>query len=195
MFTDNWPSCIVTAFDLVGTRGLAASGKGSSAMIDMHNRAAAKINHDLPLHSHGYIWNDSVLLLSYMTEPNWSKQGFFAELNAFKSFLEQQCGTSMYAISVKGLAFPQDIMTQAVFNGQIADQPRAVVLKTSSWAMANCFLIEKALGHHRADWYIDSRITAGANLPKSFASEIIDLLPKNDPRTIDMFKGSIGIDG
>ena len=195
MLTDNWPSCVVTAFDLIGTRSLAASGKGSSAMIEMHRRAVAKINHGLPLHSHGYIWNDSVLLLSYMTEPNWSKPGFFAELNDFKSFLEQQCGASMYAISVKGLTFPQDTMMSAVFNGQIADQPRAVVLKTSSWAMANCFLIEKDLGHHRADWYIDSRITTGANLPKPFASEVIDLLPKKEPRTIDMFRGSIGVKG
>nr|WP_315438325.1 hypothetical protein [uncultured Pseudomonas sp.] len=162
-------------------------------MIEMHSRAVAKINHGLPLHSHGYIWNDSVLLLSYTTEPNWSTLGFFAELNDFKSFLEQQCCASMYAISVKGLAFPQDVMTPAVFNGQIASQPRAVVLKTSSWAMANCFLIEKDLGHHRADWYIDSRITDGASLPKPFASETINLLPKKEPRTIDMFRGEIGI--
>ena len=194
MFTKNWPSCIVIAFDLIGTRSLAASGKGSSAMIEMHSRAVTKINQGLPLHSHGYIWNDSVLLLSYMTEPNWSTRGFFVELNDFKSFLERECGASMYAISVKGLTFPQDIMTPAVFNGQIADQPRAVVLKTSSWAMANCFLIEKALGHNRADWYIDSRITAGANLPKPFASEAVDLLPKKEPRTIDMFKGNVNVE-
>lgn len=164
-------------------------------MIEMHNRAVAKINHGLPLHSHGYIWNDSVLLLSYMTEPNWSKRGFFAELVDFKSFLEQQCNTSIYAISVKGLAFPQDIMAPAVFNGQLANQPRAVVLKTSSWAMANCFLIEKALKRHRADWYIDSRITKDANLPVPFASEKVELLPKNQARTIHMFKGCIRVGG
>lgn len=195
MNSDNWPPCIVTAFDLVGTRSLAASGKGSSAMMTMHSRAVAKINHGLPLHSHGYIWNDSVLLLSYMTEPNWSKNGFFAELNEFKSFLQQACGASMYAISVKGLAFPNDITAPAVFDGQVAWQPRAVVLKTSSWAMANCFLIEKALGHHRADWYIDSRITTGADLPKPFASEATDLLPKKESRRIDMFRGSIRPNG
>jgi hypothetical protein len=193
MLDDKWSPCIVTAFDLIGTRSLAASGKASSAMIEMHGLAVMKINHGLPLHSHGYIWNDSVLLLSYMTEPNWSKPDFFAELNAFKSFLEEQCNASMYAISVKGLAFPDDITTSAVFNGQISGQPRAVVLKTSSWAMANYFLIEKHLGRHRADWYIDSRISADANLPKPFASDSIDLLPKKERRTIDMFRGNIGI--
>jgi hypothetical protein len=193
MRTDGWPPCIVTTFDLVGTRTLAASGKGSSAMIEMHNCAVTKINHGLPLHSHGYIWNDSVLLMSYTTEPNWSKREFVAELDDFRSYLEQQCGASIYAISVKGLAFPQDIMTPAVFNGQVANQPRAVVLKTSSWAMANCFLIEKALKHHRADWYIDSRITKDANLPAPFASEKVDLLPKDQARTIHMFMGRISV--
>lgn len=160
-------------------------------MIEMHNRAVTKINHGLPLHSHGYIWNDSVLLMSYMTEPNWSKSEFVAELDDFRSYLEQQCGASIYAISVKGMAFPQDEMAPAVFNGLVANQPRAVVLKTSSWAMANCFLIEKALKHHRADWYIDSRITKDANLPAPFASEKVDLLPKDQARTIHMFKGRI----
>ena len=86
-------------------------------------------------------------------------------------------------------------MAPAVFNGQIASQPRAVVLKTSSWAMANCFLIEKDLGHHRADWYIDSRISDGAGLPKPFASENIGLLPKREPRTIDMFNGQLVVKG
>lgn len=191
MSSDNWPSRIVTAFDLVGTRSLSASGKGSSTMMTMHNRAMAEINHGLPLHSHGYIWNDSVLLLSYMTEPNWTKTGFFAELNEFKSFLHQACGAAIYAIAVKGLAFPNNTAVSAISHGQFTDQPRAVLMKTSSWAMANCFLIEKALGHHRADWYIDSRITTGADLPKPFASEATALLPKSEPRRIDMFKGSI----
>ncbi len=86
-------------------------------------------------------------------------------------------------------------MAPAVFNGQIASQPRAVVLKTSSWAMANCFLIEKDLGHHRADWYIGSRISDGAGLPKPFASENIGLLPKREPRTIDMFNGQLVVKG
>ena len=99
-------------------------------MIEMHNCAVIKINDGLPLHSHGYIWNDSVLLMSYTTEPNWSKREFVAELDDFRSYLEQKCSASIYAKSVKGLAFPQDIMAPAVFNGQVANQPRAVVLKT-----------------------------------------------------------------
>jgi len=191
MRKDDWPPCIVTAFDLIGTRNLAASGRGSEKMIKMHNRAIEKINHCLPLHSHGYVWNDSVLLLSYMTKPASERQKLLAELSEFKSFLEEQCGVSLYAISVKGLAFPQDVIAPEVFDRQVSQQPRAVVLKTSSWAMANCFLIEKVLGHHRADWYIDSRITDNLSLPKPIASETIELLPKKQPRTIHMFKGAL----
>ena len=160
-------------------------------MIEMRDRAVAKINHCLPLHSHGYVWNDSVLLLSYTTKPASKRQELLAELSEFKSFLEQQCGVSMYAISVQGLAFPQDIVAPAVFDGQVSQQPRAVVLKTSSWAMANCFLIEEKLRHHRADWYIDSRITEGVTLPVPIASETIALFPKKEPRTIHMFKGAL----
>jgi hypothetical protein len=181
--------CIVTAFDVIGTKDLAASGAGSSQMIEMHSKSVAKINNGLPLHSHGYVWNDSVLLLSYMTEPMWNKQEFFAELSEFKGFIEQQCELSTYAISVQGQAFPQDMVGSAVFNRQIGEQPRAVVLKTSSWAMANCFLIEKKLGHYHADWYIDSRITKDASLPAPVASTEIELLPEKHKRTIHMFKG------
>lgn len=94
----DWPPCIVTAFDLIGTRDLAATGCGSDAMIQMHNVAEAKINCGLPLHSYGYIWNDSVLLLSYRTEPE-ARQGLLAELSMFKSSLEAECGVSIYAIS------------------------------------------------------------------------------------------------
>lgn len=191
MNSQDWLPCVLTAFDLVGIKNLAASGEASSVMMNLHRHAVGKINHGLELHSHGYIWNDSVLLLSYMTEPNWSKCNFFAELDDFRTSLQNACGMSVYGISVQGMAFPQDMFESAVFNGQIAHQPRAIVLKTSSWAMANCFRIEKVLGHNRADWYIDSRITVGADLPPPFASEAIDLLPKNESRDVHMFNGSI----
>lgn len=191
MRTEEWPPCIITAFDLVGTRSLASTGCGSSKMIEMHRRAVAKINNGLPLHSHGYVWNDSILLLSYETKPAHKRTELLAELDDFKAELEAQCAAKLYAISVMGLAFPQDDLAAVVTNGQIAQQPRAVVLKTSSWAMANCFIIEKELGHHRADWYIDSRITRHINLPKPFATNDVVLLPKKVERTIHMFKGSL----
>ena len=192
MTSSDWPPCIVTAFDLVGTKSRAASGRGSSKMIEMRSFAVAKVNNGLPLHSHAYIWNDSVLLLSYETKPTQRRRELLAELEDFKTALEQRCGARTYAISVKGLAFPQDDIAAPVFQGQIANQPRAVVLKTSSWAMANCFVIESTLGHHRADWYIDSRITRDTHISEPFARESLSLLPKKKSREIHMYMGPLG---
>jgi len=189
METDNWPPCIITAFDLVGTRSLSSSGEGSSMMQQMHSFAYSKINYCLLNHEHGYIWNDSVLLLSYQTKPAHKRRVVLDELIDFKRTLDNHCGTTTYAISVMGLAFPSDPMATPVYNGQIGLQPRAVILKTSSWAMANCFRIEEKLGHHHADWYIDSRITTNMELPPPFVSEDLPLLPSNDPRTVNMYRG------
>ena len=101
-------------------------------MIQMHRCAVAKINHGLPRHSHGYVWNDSVLLLSYEAKPAQKRAKVLQELDEFKQWLQGQCGVSVYAISVMGRAFPRDELASAVFDGQVANQPRAVVLKTSS---------------------------------------------------------------
>lgn len=193
MFTEQLQPCIITAFDLIGTRSLAATGQASSAMVHMHRLAVAKINNGLPLHRHGYVWNDSILLLSYEINPAHRRAALLAELSEFKTWLQAQCGESFYAISVMGQAFPHDELAPAVFDGQIAHQPRAVVLKTSSWAMANCFIIEKKLKHHRADWYVDSRITHGVQLQKPFAAEDIELLPKAETRTVHMFRGALNL--
>lgn len=189
----NWEKCIVTIFDLIGTRSLASKGIGSSQMIQMHQNAVSKINHGVPLHAHGYVWNDSVLLLSYETKPAKKRAEVLAELNEFKTWLESRCGAKLYAISVKGMSFHSNEFAPAVFEGQITQQPRAVVLKTSSWAMANCFEIEKSLSKHRADWYIDERITKGVNLGAPFAAEEISLFPNNEKRAIHMFKGNLVI--
>lgn len=191
----DWPACIITAFDFVGTKGDAASGRASFAMIEMHRFAVAKINSGLPHQSHGYVWNDSVLLLSYHTTPARTRLAVLQELSDFKRALELQSGIRTYAMAVRGRAFPDDTLASPVFQGPPAGQPRAIVLKTSSWAMANCFLIEKALKRHRADWYIDSRITRGTGLAEPFATEAVSLLPKNEERNINMYKGFFDAEG
>jgi hypothetical protein len=193
MFSEQLRPCIISMLDLIGTRSQAASGRASSAMVRMHQAAANKINHGLPLHSHGYVWNDSVLLLSYEVSQE-KRPALLAELNEFKFWLEDQCNASFYAITVKGQAFPEDPFASSVFDGQISQQPRAVVLKTSSWAMANCFFIEKQLGYHKADWYMDSRVIEGVPLQEPIASEDVELLPKNEKRTVHMFHGRLKVD-
>ncbi|UUZ62265.1 hypothetical protein LP417_18885 [Polaromonas sp. P1-6] len=80
----DWPACIITAFDFVGTKNVVASGRASFTMIEMHRFAVAKINTGLPNHSHGYVWNDSVLLLSYNTTPALTRLAVLQELSEFK---------------------------------------------------------------------------------------------------------------
>jgi hypothetical protein len=189
-----WEPCIVTMFDLVGTKSSAAAdGRGSEAMIRMHRLASSKIDHALPLHAHGYIWNDSVLLLSYRTRTVAERSQVLAELDDFRLWLQDRCGAAVYAICVKGLAFPHDDLHAPAFDGQIGNQPRSIVLKTSSWAMANCFEIEKRLSRHRADWYIDSRVTKDVRLAATVAEEEVEMLPSREARKIQMFKGGLEV--
>lgn len=181
-----WPRCIITVFDLVGTSGNAPNGVATQLMLKMRKFAVDKINAGLPNHSHGYVWNDSILLLSYITSPDQSRRSVLMELSEFKQTLEQHCGVQSYAISVQGLAFPKDSQVESVSHG---NESRVVVLRTSSWAMANCFAIEKTLKRMLADWYIDSRITKDIQLPAPFKSKKVRLLPENKFRIINMYKG------
>lgn len=183
-----WPPCIITMFDLVGTSGNAPNGAATQLMLKMRKFAVDKINAELPNHRHGYVWNDSILLLSYITSPDQSRRSVLMELSGFKQTLEQHCGVQSYAISVQGLAFPQDSLVDPVLHG---NESRVVVMKTSSWAMANCFAIEKSLKKMQADWYIDSRITKDIQLPTLFASKRVRLLPEKKFRIIDMYKGHL----
>lgn len=185
-----WLPCIITLFDAIGIKDLAATGQGSAKMIDMHNRAVRIINNGMSLHSYGYVWNDSVMLVSYQIQPQ-VRHTLFSELSYFKLELEQACGLQVFVISVMGMAFPQTMNPLDSRTGQVMEPQRAVVLKTSSWAMANCSVIEQKLARHRADWYLDCRITRGADLPSPFVSKRVRLLPGNERRTIHMYKGSL----
>lgn len=183
-----WVPCIVTVLDLIGTRKHTLGGTGSRLMLRMHRCAAEHIRNGLPLHKQGYIWNDSVLLLSEKASTIKERLDVLFELDAFKLALEKECGVGLYAISVKGKTFPPVELPPA---DRPEDADRAVILKTSSWAMANCFAIEQALGKHRADWYLDSRLTRSLKLPDMFKSEAVELLPDNEARDIHMFKGRL----
>ncbi len=179
MTSSKWRPCIVSYFDLPNIKEQAETGAASKLMRKVHKFALDRIDKSLPNHCYGYVWNDSILLLSYVTTPAAKRRKLILELSEFKRDLDQELGTCSYVISVKGRAFPNP--------DSAAD--RAVVLKTSSWAMGNCFDIEKKLGKHQAHWYIDSRITKGLKLPKPFATKAIPLNPKNESRDIHMYRG------
>src|SRR5437870_5633660 len=57
-----------------------------------------------------------------------------------------------YAVAVKGRAFPE------LTDGQAMD--RVTILRTSSYAMANCFEIEREVKKRklRKSWYLDDRL-------------------------------------
>jgi hypothetical protein len=187
MHSNDWRPCIITVIDLIGMRDAAVTGRASSKMLEMHRFVVSYVDAGLSNHSCGYVWNDSVMMLSYRTKPKRALHDILCELSEFKRALEDHCGVRTYAISVMGLAFPQQYPPS--LNVESQSKRRVVVLKTSSWAMANCLLIEKALKRRRADWYIDSRIARGAGLRKPVADERVALLPKNRARTIYMYKG------
>ena len=68
---------------------------------------------------------------------------------------------------------------------------RATVLQTSSWAMANCFIIEKVLKQERADWYVDTRIVRKVQgLRTEFQKKKVRMLPTNRERTVFLYKNN-----
>lgn len=181
-----WQPCIISMFDLVGIRSKASSGEASKMMLKMHKFAAYKINYELPNHNVGYVWNDSVLLLTFSANSASERKKVLLELSQFKKELDLFLNAKTYVISVKGQAFPRyDSETS-----QSDTTSKALLLKTSSWAMANCFKIEAMLKQHRADWYVDSRVTKNINsFARPFSSKKLNLLPKNYSRTINMYRG------
>lgn len=181
MKSSNWQPCIVSYFDLPDIKAQAETGAASLLMLKLHSFALTKIEKGLRNHSFGYVWNDSILLLSYITKPAAKRRELILELSEFKQALDRELATCSYVISVRGKAFPT------------ADNAatRVVVLKTSSWAMGNAFAIEKELGKHKAHWYIDSRITQDLKISTPFKTAAISLSPKKESRDIHMYKGHL----
>lgn len=158
----DWISSILTYIDLIGIKDAASSGnsRGTDLMRRMHSLVHGRMSHGMNNHDHCYVWNDSILLLAYLDNPyrNSDENDILKEADQLKKDIDQICPS--YAISVKGQVFPDDtIFHPPIFEGQIAEQPRVIRLKTSSYAMGNCFLIEKRLGDKlEKPWYIDGRI-------------------------------------
>ncbi len=188
-----WKNSIVTYMDLIGIKGSADEG-GSHAtdlMRKMHSLVEGTMNHAMSNHDHCYIWNDSVLLLSHIESPyrHASETEILKEADSLKKKIDEIC--SCYAISVKGQIFPDEPFPRAaVFNGQIAEQPRVVRLKASSYAMGNCFIIEERLGGKlKKPWYVDSRIAKKLDTKQSLTKHSVKMLPKNKRREIYVYEG------
>ena len=135
-------------------------------------------------HDHSYCWNDSVMLLAFWDDETPNGKNILKEIENLKCRIDEEIGEN-YAISVKGQAFPNDSSIDSDTSNQ-----HCVILKTSSYAMANCFAVEKAAKGRKANWYIDSWLEKilSAPLPKSF---LVEMLPTHEEREVFPFNKGV----
>ena len=189
----DWKTSIVSYIDLIGIKDIADQGdsRATDIMRKMHNLVESHMNHGMKNHDHCYIWNDSVLMLSHLGSPyrNTNENNVLKEVDSLKKKIDVICES--YAISVKGKVFPEEFPPQpAFFNGQIHEQPRAIRLKASSYAMGNCFYIESKLGNKlEKPWYIDSRIASKLNTQQKYDKYSVSMLPKRKERDVYVYEG------
>ena len=177
-----WHDCIVTLIDLVGIRKLTRYGDASKVMRKFH-KLVTQEKSALRSVAHAYAWNDSVLLLSYVDGHNASFEAAIRDADRLKRRVDQL--TKSYAIAVKGKTFPPV---------QVGDEAVKVsgvtVIRASSWAMANCFEIEKSISSKLQNpWYIDGRIKERIRTCGKFQKEMVRLLPSKRPRSVYVFDG------
>jgi hypothetical protein len=183
-----WRDCIVTLIDLVGIRKLTQRGDASKLMRELHKLVLQEKN-ALRSVTHAYAWNDSVLLMCYVDGHDASFEEAIRDADRLKHRVDQLANS--YAIAVKGQTFPP------VRGGYKAGKvPGVTVIRASSWAMANCFEIEKRISSKlRKPWYIDGRIKERIRTCQTFQTETVPLLPMNRPRTVYVFDGYLwGLD-
>jgi hypothetical protein len=180
-----WRKCIITYADFRGVKKLAAGGKASRLMREIHNYVANQAIALLPSHAGIYAWNDSILLVAYFTDRK-DKERILREQSAFKATIDERVPKKHrpYAIVVQGKTFPNPHVNA----DRNALHPEVIVLKSSSWAMANCFIIEhmseSMSRNNRAIWYIDSRVAADVKLENQQRRKRSRLYPSNKPRSI-----------
>lgn len=177
----DWKNCIITYADFPGIRKLAATGKASAMMRSIHHFVASNAHTLLRSHLAVYIWNDSILLVAEFANRK-DKKRILEEQSAFKAAIDARVTPTHrpYVIVVQGKRFP---IPQNKTEKRSELHPDVVALKSSSWAMANCFRIEEMSGN-KAQWYIDSRITTGVKLENKQRCKKLPLLPRNEQRSI-----------
>lgn len=183
----NWADCIVSFFDLIGIRKKIRPGdtQASKLMQNLQLVVRKSMFDAMPSHDKAYVWNDSALFLAFPSF-NSDYEKIMRELNAIKPKLDDIC--QCYAICVKGQAMPESVCQ---YDTREVEEPRFVFLKASSYALANCFEIEKELKKLKMDWYVDRRIVDKIpNFPKGDRYDVM-MLPTNRKRGIYVLKGKI----
>jgi len=175
----HWQDCIVTLIDLVGIRSQAAAAIASTQMRKLHRTLVDQVQTDKYSFAHAYAYNDAVLLLSYVDGKTGSYRIAMRDADTLKKEIDRI--RNSYAIAVKGQAFPP-------VPDQINDH-RVKVIEASSWAMANCFEIEKQLGQLRQPWYVDERIASKIQTDRTPQKHRVSLYPSGRPRSVHVYDG------
>lgn len=184
----NWRNCIVTLIDIVGVRSQAQNSTGSRIMLDLHRKVLTEIRDNKYSFIHTYIYNDAVLILSYVDRTKDSFQIAMHDADRLKKRIDEidDNPRKSYAIAVKGQAFPNVHYE----TGTSVTTP-VTIIETSSWAMANCFEIEKEMKNLciKKPWYVDERIARKIQTEQEYEKHAVSLYPSSQPRNIYCFKG------
>jgi len=179
----DFQDCIVSYVDLNNVERilLRKSRRGVRIIRKMH-ALVASCAHTLRAHEEICFWQDSVLLLGHVTTASESYQRVMSDVVRLKDRIQkiQPC----HAVCVKGQSFPPPFIPSRRSN------PNVVYLSASSLAFSNAFHVERELGHHAADWYIDSRIVRRCRFRTADLRKGVKLLPTNAERDIHLYRGS-----
>jgi hypothetical protein len=176
-----WRDCVIGLLDLADTmkRQMQGRGKASETMRRLHRSLAEKSTMPkFEVFEQCYVWNDSVLLIAYVDETRVAYERTLKAISSVKRAVDAIAPS--YAIIIKGKAFPENSETAKV-----------TVMKTSSYAMANCFEVEAEAKRQRlrGTWYIDSRIgNKVASVPKREFVEV-SFLPDRKRRNVHVCDG------
>ncbi len=179
----DWEHCIVSFLDLIDIKELIKKGDSlaSSKMRKFHKFVQKNAYDKLPYHQKIYVWNDSILFLSF-TGPGHSRfEPIMRELDTFKSLIDKLWKS--YAISVKGKSFPSP-------ENQSDTEGKFIYLMASSYAFTNCFAIEsvgKKIKGLKPSWYVDSRIGKYIKTPTKFKKKKINMQPSGRGRYVYMY--------
>jgi hypothetical protein len=175
----HWRDCVVTLIDLVGTKAQATAAIASTQMRKLHRTLMDQAQTNRYSFAHAYAYNDAVLLLSYVDGKAASYRTAMRDADALKKEIDQI--RNSYAIAVKGQAFPP--VSNVITGG------RVTVIEASSWAMANCFEIEKQLGHLKQPWYVDERIASKITTDRASKKHEVSMYPSGGTRSIHVYDG------
>jgi hypothetical protein len=177
-----WRDCVVIYIDLIDTKNRAKSVR-SLLMRSFHELVVNEMEWGLASLDHAYVWNDSALLLAFVDKSSGAYQACLRDAQSLKRSLRSIAKS--YAIAVKGQPFPR--LHESKHDGGRIKNGRTTVLRTSSYAMANCFEIEREVKENkelRSVWYLDERIAKHLRALKPDGAFEMKFLPELKSRSV-----------